>query len=132
MFDEADRRLCSVRSSRTNTPLHALTLLNDTTFVEASRVFAERLLREEGSEEQRLAKAFRMATARLPGPREQQVLRRALDRSLNYYRQHPPEAEKLLKVGGKAVDSKLKKIEVAAYATVMNIILNMDEVIARE
>ncbi|MFP6602842.1 MAG: PSD1 and planctomycete cytochrome C domain-containing protein [Pirellulaceae bacterium] len=132
MFDEADRRLCSVRSSRTNTPLHALTLLNDTTFVEASRVFAERLLREEGSEEQRLAKAFRMATARLPGPREQQVLRRALDRSLNYYRQHPPEAEKLLKVGDKVVDSKLKKIEVAAYATVMNIILNMDEVIARE
>ena len=132
MFDEADRKLCSVRSSRTNTPLHALTLLNDTTFVEASRVLAERLLVEGGSDNERLARAFRMATARRPGPRERQVLRRALERSLNYYREHPAEAEKLMKVGDKPVASKLKKIEVAAYTSVMNVILNMDEVIARE
>ena len=132
MFDEADRKLCSVRSSRTNTPLHALTLLNDTTFVEASRVFAERLILEGGTDDERLAKAFRMATARFPDVREQEVLGRALNRSLNYYRQHPAEAEKLLNVGEKVADRKLNKTELAAYATVMNIILNMDEVIARE
>src|SRR5205823_4958053 len=70
-FDAATRESCTVRESRTNTPLQALTLLNDVTYVEAARALAERVMAEGGpTPEGRIALAFRLATARRPGAGE--------------------------------------------------------------
>src|SRR4029077_12175585 len=75
MFDTPARQVCTVRQARTNTPLHALTLMNDTIFVEAARVLAQRVMKEGGATpEARLRYMFRLATARMPATAEQQVL----------------------------------------------------------
>jgi hypothetical protein len=82
-FDASGRETCSVRETRTNTPLQALTLMNDVTFVESARVLAERVLMQGGSSpEDRLALAFRLATARRPDPDELEVLRAGLQEHL--------------------------------------------------
>src|SRR5207253_7160242 len=84
-FDAPDRETCTVRRSRTNTPLQALVLMNDPTYVEASRKFAERLLREAKTTDERLTLAFRLATARTPNAQELGVLRGVLDKQLVKY-----------------------------------------------
>src|SRR5205085_10415669 len=77
-FDAPDRETCTVRRSRTNTPLQALVLLNDPTYVEASRKLAERMLREAYSEEDAIRLAFRLVLARQPETRELNVLAKIL------------------------------------------------------
>src|SRR5207253_10712429 len=79
-FDAPDREVCTVRRSRTNTPLQALVLMNDPTYVEASRQLAERMIRHAKEPESRLAFAFRLATARPPSEREAAILKRVLDK----------------------------------------------------
>ena len=132
MFDEANRQICSVRLRRTNTPLHALTLLNDITFVEAARVFAERILESHDTPEVRLATAFRMTTSRQPTEAELAVLLRALERSLAYYGEHPQQADEFRNAGEFPAADELKATDVAAYGNVLNMILNTDEAITRE
>src|SRR5439155_26972753 len=85
-FDAPDRETCTVRRSRTNTPLQALALMNDPTFVEASRHLAERLMREATTVEERIALAFRLATGRKPAEREAAVLRGVYEKQLAVYR----------------------------------------------
>ncbi len=132
MFDVADRQVCSVRPRRTNTPLHALTLLNDVTFVEAARVFAERIMQTADTPDERLATAFRMATARQPSDDEMAVLRRALERSLSYYRDNSEVAVAVLGVGENPRNAALDAAEVAAYTNVMNMVLNLDATLTKE
>src|SRR5262249_58757440 len=80
-FDAPSREVCQVKRARTNTPLQALELLNDVTYVEAARHLAELMLTKGGATpEERLAYAFRRATARTPAAAELQVLRRGLER----------------------------------------------------
>src|SRR5205823_8132739 len=79
-FDAANRETCVVRESRTNTPLQALNLLNDVTYVEAARVLAERVLNGGKSDIANLRQMFRLATGRQPTDRELTVLRTNLDR----------------------------------------------------
>src|SRR5262245_30871785 len=82
-FDAPDRETCTVRRARTNTPLQALVLLNDPTYVEASRKLAERIMTEAGpSPDERIALGFRLVTARQPTPRELTILRGVFDRQL--------------------------------------------------
>ncbi len=132
IFDNSDRQACSVRLRRTNTPLHALILLNDKTFVEAARAMAERMLRDtQQSPSQRLATAFRMATSRRPTAEEEEILAATLQRALDYYRQHEADAKELLGVG-ESKSTMANIMDVAAYATVMNLILNLDEAMTRE
>ena len=132
-FDIATRRVCTVRSMRTNTPLQALVLLNDTTFVEAARGFAERALKQGGATPQeRLKFAFRTATGRYPKPNELSVLLSNLNKGLARYHEDRAAAEKLLKVGESKADAALNPVEVAAYTGVMSLILNLDEVLSRE
>jgi mono/diheme cytochrome c family protein len=132
MFDEANRQVCTVRFSRTNTPLHALVLLNDVTFVEAARVFAERILVNHQTSEDRLATAFRMTTSRRPGKEEIVILNRLLDRSLTYYREHPDQATEFLQSGESPLAEGLDRVDLAAYANVFSMLLNTDEAITRE
>ena len=131
-FDAAARQTCSVKQSRTNTPLHALATLNDTTYVEASRAMAERLLTTEGTDERRIEHAFRLVLARAPAPAEQTILRASLGRLRSQYTADPAAAKKLLTVGESKRNEKLDATEHAAFMGLCNLILNLDEALTRE
>jgi hypothetical protein len=132
MFDTPNRQVCTVRQARTNTPLHALILMNDVTFVEASRVWAERLMKTEKTSTARLALAWRQATARSPSPAEQKVLEAGYQRVLKEYQTDPKAAEMLVSAGEWRRDKALDVAEHAALAAMANMILNLDEVITKE
>ncbi len=132
MFDTAARQICTVRQARTNTPLHALILMNDVTFIEAARVWAERLMKRPGTPDERLAIAFRMATARPPSPVEQKVLSAGFQRVLKQYAADRAAAQKLVSAGEYPRDAKLDVAEHAAYTAMLSTILNLDEVVTKE
>jgi hypothetical protein len=132
MFDSSARQVCTVRQARTNTPLHALILMNDVTIVEAARVWAERLMKQPGSPADRLALAFRMATARPPSPAERQVLLAGYDRLLRQYAADRAAAQKLVGTGEYPRDPSLDVAEHAALAAMLGTILNLDEVVTKE
>ncbi|HEX3151006.1 MAG TPA: DUF1553 domain-containing protein [Gemmataceae bacterium] len=131
-FDATARETCWVRETRTNTPLQALTLLNDVTYVEAARKLAERVLHERSTIDERLTLAFQRITARVPTAAELGVLHRALERQLTDLRSDPAATRKSLKVGESAIDSRLDPVELAAYAAVCRLILNLDEAVTKE
>ena len=132
-FDAAGRETCVVRETRTNTPLQALTLMNDIAFVEAARNLAQRVLVEAGATpEERLALAFRLVLARRPGAAEMRVLREGLEQHLADYRKDRDAARKLISQGESRPDGKLDAAELAAYTTVAGLILNLDEAITKE
>lgn len=130
-FDAPDRETCTVRRSRTNTPLQALVLMNDPTYVEASRKLAERMMHQAKEPAGRLRFAFRLATAREPSKRELSILTRVLERQRSKYAADRPAALKLLRVGESPRDEALPAEEVAAYAIVASVILNLDEVVTK-
>jgi hypothetical protein len=132
-FDAAGRETCIVRQTRTNTPLQALTLMNDVTYVEASRVLAQRVLQESGvTDEQRLTRMFRLLTARPPRPAELKILGADLEQHRTRYRRDRQAALQLIGVGEAKRGEKLDVAELAAYTAVANLILNLDETIIRE
>jgi hypothetical protein len=131
-FDAPDREVCTVRRARTNTPLQALILLNDPTYIEASRKLAERMLKEvPAGTGAKIAFAFRLATARLPKPAETAVLRKVFEQQLDAYRKNPELAKKLLTNGESATDATLDPVELASWTVVASTILNLDEVVTR-
>ncbi|MCS7046965.1 MAG: DUF1553 domain-containing protein, partial [Gemmataceae bacterium] len=133
MFDASARQVCTVRQTRTNTPLHALTLLNDTIYVEAARNLAQRAMKEGGiTAEQRLGHAFRLATARPASAAEIAVLLNGYQRALKNYQADREAAVRLLSVGESKRDERLDVAELAALTAVANTILNLDEVLTRE
>jgi hypothetical protein len=130
-LDAPDREVCTVRRSRTNTPLQALVLMNDPTYIEASRKFAERLMREGASDDERLARAFRTATGRAPGEREMSVLRTLLaDQSARYHK-NPEAARELMKVGEAPYDAALDLPQLAAWTMIISTLLNLDETVTK-
>jgi hypothetical protein len=132
LFDAPNRETCQVREERTNTPLQALTLLNETGFVEASRALAERVMHEAGAApDDRLARAFRIVTSRKPRAAEQAVLLAGFQRHFEHFQQHPQAAEKLLNVGEQSADQSLDAPELAAYTAVANMLFNLDEAITQ-
>jgi hypothetical protein len=130
-FDAPDRETCTVRRARTNTPLQALILLNDPTYVEASRKLAERLMTEAATPAERITLAFRLVTGRLPRRAEVTVLQNVFDLQLEVYRKDGKAAKKLLSVGESGRNDKLDPAELAAWATVASVILNLDETVTR-
>jgi hypothetical protein len=130
-FDAPDRETCTVRRSRTNTPLQALILMNDPTYVEAARKFAERIMVAGKTTDDRLAFAFRCATARLPNTREMDILRTALENQLARYRANPMAAPALLANGEAQRNESLSADELAAWSMVASAILNLDEVVTK-
>jgi hypothetical protein len=132
-FDAAGRETCVVRETRTNTPLQALTLMNDVAFVEAARVLAQRVMKDGGTTpEQRLAFAFRLATSRPPREAEQKVLLGGFEHHRTRFQKEKGEALKLVSVGEYRRDEGLDVGELAAYTAVASLILNLDEVITKE
>ena len=132
-FDAAGRETCVVRETRTNTPLQALTLMNDVTFIEAARGLAQRVMASGGqSEEDRLTLAFRMATSRFPRPRELQILLTGWQAHRDRFVKHPDDAAKMTQIGELQRPDNLDLAELAAYTTVAGLILNLDETITKE
>jgi hypothetical protein len=132
-FDAPDRETCVIRRARTNTPLQALVLLNDPTYIEAARKLAERVLQESGkSTESRLRHAFLLSVARPPRPEEVQVLGAVLGKARERFRQDPKASSRLLAVGESPHDGRLDRAELAAWTSVANMILNLDEAITKE
>lgn len=131
LFDNPARQACTVRPSLTNTPLHALTTLNDVTFVEAARVFAQRVMNEAKSSDERIQLAFRLATARRASDEELEKLNAALEEFRREFQDDPEAAALLLSAGESPRDEKLDVREHAAYTCLMNAILNLDEVLTK-
>lgn len=133
LFDAPTREECVVARPRTNTPLQALVTLNDPTFVEAARVFAQRILTEGPADETgRLTYAFRVALARTPTPAELKTLQGRLHWQLEHFAKHKQAAAKLVDVGQHPRLANLDVAEHAAWTAVASIILNLDETIMRE
>jgi hypothetical protein len=131
-LDAPDREVCTVRRPRTNTPLQALVLLNDPTYVEASRKLAERVMTQGGpTVEDRVAFAFRLCTARTPTDRERAILVRLFDAQLARYRNGRAAAVKLLSAGESPRNEALDVPELAAWTVVASTILNLDETVTR-
>ncbi len=132
-FDAPDRETCTMRRPRTNTPLQALILLNDPTYVEAARSLAQHTLQgTTSSPSDRVRLAFRLATGRVPDSRETPILDRILQQQRDYYRSHPEAAQHLIEVGDSPIDSSLDPAELAAWTILTGSILNLDETITRE
>ncbi len=132
LFDSAQRRVCEVRTSRTNTPLQALTLLNDRTVLEASHALAAQVLATPGDTDVRLQKIFRRVLSRDPQPREVTVLRREFDHALDRYRANPADAAKYLANTTAATCDAKQQAELAAFAVTATMIQNLDEAITHE
>jgi hypothetical protein len=132
-FDVPDREVCTARRPKTNTPLQALATMNDTIQLEAARKLAERMLLEGGNTaDERLSYAFDLATARKPNAAERKALDSLLDRRLDVYRKDPQAAKAFISVGASKPDAKLNPVELAAYANLASLILNLDETITRD
>ncbi len=132
-FDNASRQVCTVKQPRTNTPLHALTTLNDISYVEAARVLAEKVLvTAQPSNDARIDLAFRLVLARTPTSSESQVLRASLERLKREFARDPEAAKKFLSIGQSERSEKLDVIEHAAFAGLCSAILNLDETLTKE
>lgn len=133
MFDAANRQSCRVRTSITSTPLHALTMLNDPTWIEAARTLAERTMLERAEDvNEQLRSAFRRVLCREPSDEEKQRLRLAYDKQLAFYQENPAAAQELMAVGQSSIDSESNAVAVAALCNVCLAILNLDEAMTRQ
>jgi mono/diheme cytochrome c family protein len=133
IFDVPDREVCVVQRSKTDTPLQALALMNDPVQLEAARKLAERMLLEGGiSPGERLDFAFELATSRKPRPNELESLSALLEKRLTAYHQDIAAAKAFISVGESKPNATLDPIDLAAYANVASLMLNLDETITRD
>jgi len=130
-FDAPSREECTAIRTVSNTPQQALTILNDPTFVEAARLFAEDLLTRKGSDEKRLETAFQQALARPIKPQETISLKKFLTEQRKYYSANTADAQKLIHVGKASEPAVAPAAELAAWAQVCRVILNLHETLTR-
>ncbi len=133
-FDVANRQNCSVKSDRTNTPLHALVTLNDVTYVEAARGLAQRTLLSASAKDEpaRVREIFRRCTSRQPSEKEVERITKRLTVLRTTYGQNAEAAQKLLAVGESKPDAQINPTELAAWTSLANLLLNLDEAITKE
>ncbi|MEM8892778.1 MAG: DUF1553 domain-containing protein, partial [Bacteroidota bacterium] len=132
IFDAPPREECTVRRQSTSTPMQALVMLNDPQFIEASRLIAERMLREGGSNDQdRIAFAFRLATSRAASTKELDLLQDLLEERKEEFGKAPQKATAYLNIGEYPDSGEFDHTELAAYAQVANAILNLTESIQK-
>lgn len=136
IFDAADREVCSVKRRLTNTPLQALNILNDPTYIEASRWLATSALIEKGgthaSDASRIRWIFRKVLARTPDTTELFRFESSIQQFRQHFEQASESALQLVTVGDSPVDSNLETTELAAWTTLASVILNLDETLTKE
>jgi bifunctional DNA-binding transcriptional regulator/antitoxin component of YhaV-PrlF toxin-antitoxin module len=133
LFDAPSRETCIVRRARTDTPIQALVLMNDETYVEAARGLAERMIEEGGrTPDSRLDFAYRVVLARYPSAAERKILETGLGKRLEHYKANPDAAKKLLSEGDLKNPSNVNPAEEAAYTIAASTILNLDETVTKE
>ncbi|MBA2115554.1 PSD1 and planctomycete cytochrome C domain-containing protein [Bremerella alba] len=133
IFDAGSREVCTVRATRTNTPLQALVLMNDKTFLESARHLAKRSLQEEAADDRdRVARMYRLAIARAADEETIGILLENLQFFRKHFAQSPEEAKRLLAVGQSPVDTSFDHVEHAALTGVAHLILNLDEFVTIE
>lgn len=130
-FDAPDRETCVVRRARTNTPLQALVLLNDPTYVEAARKLAERVMLAADHDATRIELAFRIVLARLPGDSEKATLQEILATARTHFKTNSTASEEFLSVGNSPRETSLNSADLAAWSAVMNVVMNLDECISK-
>lgn len=130
-FDAPDRETCLVRRARTNTPLQALVLLNDPTFVEAARKLAERAMSAGGNDDERTRQLFRIVLSRNPTTEEAKTIGKIKQAAMAKFTANPALAEKLLAVGQAKRDDKFAPPEAAAWTTVASSVLNLSEAVTK-
>ena len=130
-FDAPDRETCVARRGRTNTPLQALVLMNDPTYLEAARGLATRLLAEPGDDADRVARAWLQAVGRPPTADETTVVSTVLEAARQRFQGDPAAAEQFLVVAGGPVPEEIDRPMLAAWTTVASLILNLDETISK-
>ena len=133
LFDAPNREICFPKRSRTNTPLQALALLNEVTYVEASRALAERMMKEGGATvESRLSMGFRLVTSRTPDAYTVKVLKKGFEGRRKKFEKDLVGAKSLITQGTSKPDLSLGLPELAAYSTTASILLNLDRVITKD
>ena len=133
LFDSAQRRVCEVRPSRTNTPLQALTLFNDANYLAAARALASHAIEAGADPTTRLTEITRRVISRPPTLHETAILERELDQALNYYGSHHAEGRKFLtQTNYQRTEQTQSDAELASYTLVASMILNLDEALTHE
>ncbi len=131
-FDAPTREECTVERARSSTPLQALVLLNDPIYVEAARVFAERIVKEGGADTAaRLHWAYRRAVSRSANPVEVKLLTDLYQKHLTAFRTDLASAKKAVAIGRSPLPKDMDPAELAAWTSVARAILNLHETITR-
>ena len=131
-FDAPDREKCTARRTVTNTPLQALVLMNDPTYLEAARVLAQRDMHEAGATAaDRVRYVFRLIDDREPSQQEFDILSKLYQKEHTHYLADKKAAEKLISVGESKPDPKLDPADLAAWMLVSSTVLNMDESVTK-
>ncbi|MEY4446419.1 MAG: hypothetical protein RL444_1532 [Verrucomicrobiota bacterium] len=132
MFDSSARQTCRVRTAITSSPLHALTMLNDPTWVEAARVLAQRVTKEQPTDEARLARAFALVLGRAPAGPEPALLAKMLANQRKVYAADAKAAEALLAIGESKRDAAIPAAEHAALTAACLALYNLDAAVTRD
>lgn len=132
LFDSAQRRVCEVRFPRTNTPMQALALQNDSARLEAARALAAATSMNKRSDTAAVASMFRRILSRMPQPAESAVLVRELESAKAAFRKSPDNTRRYLSHGDYKAPESIDTIELASRAVVAGMIFNLDEAISRE
>lgn len=130
-FDATSREVCTVKRDVTSTPLQALVLLNDPQFFEASRVFAERMIKNKDRLEDQIRFGFRLATSRYPKQEELEILVDLYNNQYDFFRENRDKAYQIISVGEKPRDMNIYSVKTAAMTMVANTLLNHNETYTR-
>jgi hypothetical protein len=131
VFDAPNREECTADRPRSNTPLQSLALLNDPSYVEAARTFAELILRHEGDDTQRMAYAVQRTLSRPISLEESTILQSLLDNHRREYQENTASAKDIGTNGARPAATDLDPVELAAWTSVARTLLNLHETITR-
>lgn len=131
-FDTAKRQVCEVKPVRTNTPLQALTIMNDITYVEAARALAELVLKNASTDQERLGLVYRRVLSRVPSEDEEAIALKSLSRARAFFMNDVAKADEFLSHGEYQADEEISRMELAAWAALCLNLFNLDEALTKE